>query len=285
MTAEPVGTRRRLGHLLSRYRERLSSAALALTVLALTCAAAWGVSGFLGQESAKALSRQDERAALEHAATLAKAIRVDMLTGRPDLVRQLSRELAAEGSSRVAVARVDGSLAYRDATTREAVAERLSAAQVRAEGRRRFPELGPALIQLDAVLSAPSEAQPAAQAEVNEGAWARALSRAEPQSYGGEGEDLVVLYPLLNAERCQVCHGPAGATGLYASRNNRVRGVVIVRRSRTKLHDEIARAQARARQAGLATAVILALIVLALLRLLGLRPRTRTFGVASSESP
>jgi len=284
VTAEPVGKRRRLGHLISRYRRHLSNAILGLSVLVLTCGAAWGVSGVQGSESAAALARQDERAALEHAATIAKAVRVDMLTGRPDLVRRLAQDLAAEGSSQVAIARIDGSLAYRDSTTREAVAERLSEDAVRAEGQRLFPELGPALTQLDAVLSAPSQPLPKAQAQLNGRAWTRALSSAEPQSYGGGDDDLVVLYPLLNAERCQVCHGPAGVAGGYASRNNRVRGVVIVRRSQSELRAEIRRAEQSARQAGLATAVIVALIVLALLRLLGLRPRVRTFGVASGQA-
>jgi eukaryotic-like serine/threonine-protein kinase len=281
VTAEPVAAGRRLGHLLSRHRARLSNAALALTVLVLTCAAAWGVSGAQGEQSAQALTRQDERAALEHAATVAKAVRVDMLTGRPDLVRTLTRDLAAEGSSQVTIARIDGSLAYRDAATRKAVTERLSDPALRREAEARFPELAPALTQLEAIPSPPD--QEPLRAQVDERAWAQALSRAEPQSYGGGDQDLVVLYPLLNAKRCQVCHGPAGESGLYASRNNRVRGVVIVRRSQDQLRGEVEQANQRARQAGLGTAVLLALIVLLLLRLLGLRPRTRTFGVAADS--
>ncbi|MBL4849935.1 MAG: serine/threonine protein kinase [Planctomycetes bacterium] len=281
--AQPAGTGHRLEKFVARHRARLAGASVLAGVLLLGFTASFGVAQIQANEAARALVRQDERAALEHADSIVRAVQVDMLTGRADLARKLARDLGAEGGPSVEIARTDGTLAYRDNSTRKAVAARLAEKSVRAEGERRFPELAVAIDQLETFGGSAGEGEAApVRLEVDSQAWTRVLRGGKPLSYTrGEGDDseLVVLYPLLNAERCQVCHGEPQAYGRY--QENKVRGVVVVRRSQSQMRVEMAQASRRARIAGLVTALITGCMVLVLVRALGLRSQDRIFGVAT----
>src|SRR5690606_32710623 len=78
------------------------------------------------QRTSATIRDQDELASLEQAATLERAIRVNMLQGRADVVRELVSKLREDPAiASIDVVRTDRSFAYTDLSTRKMVERRL----------------------------------------------------------------------------------------------------------------------------------------------------------------
>ena len=153
-----------------------------------------------------------------------------MLEGRPDIIRQLVRELRAELKDvrRIEVYRRNGVEAFTDLETVNEV--------------NRIAGLEPALIERITKM----KREPGAR--ISNPMFARAVETVEPQEVeeaAGGARTLTLFRPLRNLEKCQECHGT----------DHKVRGVVRISLGLEKLDAELR--AARTRQVAIAALTIL----------------------------
>ncbi len=126
ITARPVSGAEKLRKLVRRNRAAFVVGAVVFTTLLVVGAAFGAVTLFNIERTSETIRQQDEQAGLEQAATLERAIRVNMLQGRADVVRELVGTLRDDPRAKsIDVVRVDRSYAYTDLSTRKDVERRL----------------------------------------------------------------------------------------------------------------------------------------------------------------
>jgi hypothetical protein len=257
---------------LRRNRVAFASAVAVLLVLA-TLVAAFGVLSIDSvrrtSDSLVANARAD---ALHQAATLERAIRINMLTGRADQARALMALLnQAPEAGEIKVVRTDRQLAYADPETRLRVQRWLKSPGVIERIQREHPDLVSAVDVLQKVAFPKIDAAPVAPetVQVEKEPWNRALLTGQPQHYTELRSGLpflVVLWPIENRTECRVCHSdPSGDA--YA--NDPIRAVLVVRRSQAGLAQVVRENERSTIRVGASTAVVISILVLVLVKLLG----------------
>lgn len=281
VAARPISAAERLRKLMRRNRAALAVVTLVFTML-MGLAVAFGVitSMNIAQTSAT-LREQDRQAAIEQAATLERAIKVNMLQGRADVVRELVGKLREDPLARgVEVVRTDRSLAYTDISTRKRVARRLDDPQVQAWIAEHHPDMQDKVAEVRRIAFGNIDAnkQPPGQAfAYDRDAWGEIVGAGETVTRREVLDDepvLTVFAPIANDEDCQVCHGEPDDAGYD---DNSVRAVLVVRRSQAALERRIAENRRSTLIVGLATAGFLLAALWAFASLFGVRLRRRTF--------
>lgn len=281
--ARPLSPLEKLQKRIRRNRAAwLSGVAIVLVLITLTAAF-----GALSIESVRrtnaSLVEKSRTEALHQAATLERAIRVNMLQGRADQARALMQLLnQTPEAGEIKVVRTDRQLAYTDPATRDRVDKWLNTPGVIENIKRDYPDMLPAVDvlrrvafpRIDATKSAPESVQ------VLKEPWNRALLTGAPQHYTEMKNGvpwLVVLWPIENRAECRVCHSdPSGDT--YA--NDPVRAVLVVRRSQDEVVRTIRENEKSTLRVGGLTAGVFFLLIFFFSRVLGFRPRPDPFGEA-----
>jgi len=295
--ARPYGLVERLAKLLRRRRGLLIGSFILLTKLLVLGATFVTLSILVVNRSNEALRQRETIAANQQAETLQRAIRVNMLQGRADLARELVQRLSADPLSldpqaaRIQVVRVDRSIAYTDQKTRRAVERRLADPKVLAFASKNFPQLTSKIDVLRRIGFPEIDRSKQTQyryAQVNEKAWKKALLTLQPQSYSeyqNGVRQLVILRPIRNDPECQVCHGLADASTQagYDFDSNRVRAVLMVRRSQEEVDLLVASNRRTILRIGLAAIGVIWLLLLLFYKLFGLELPARRFGTPDAD--
>ncbi len=279
--ARPATPRERIARGLRRNRAAWL-AVVTLIAIAATLIVAFAALSFDGiSRTSASLLEKSRTEALRQAATLERAIRVNMLQGRADQARALMQLLnATPEAGEIKVVRTDRQLAYTDPSTREKVERWLSTPGVLEKIRKESPELVPAVETLQKVAFPRIDAAttPPQTVAVEKEPWNRALLTGKPQHYiekVGDSSWLVVLWPMENSRECRTCHSEPGDG--YA--HEAVRAVLMVRRSQDDVERTVRENQRSTLNVGLATAAAFLALVFVLIRVLGVRPPAETFGV------
>jgi serine/threonine protein kinase len=288
ISARPIGTTERLQKLIRRNRGMFVIAAVVFATLLVVGGAFAGVMIATIQQTSASLRVQDEQAALGQANVLERSIRANMLQGRADVVRELVEALRKDPSiAQLDVVRTDRSLAYTDLSTKNQVERRLQqASEVWKRMKTEEPELAEKFPQLDSGLT-----------EVREVAFANIMRRKQDTRFfdydragwndivenvrtvvrsdrDADGPMLTVLKPIENSRQCQVCHGEEGDAG-YGP--NKVRAVLVVKRSQKEVERRIEENKRITMMVGGGTASVILLLVWVFARIFGVRLRRRRF--------
>ena len=288
--ARPVGRTERVRKLLRKNRGAFVASTLVGAVMLLMVLAFGTVVGLTFQATSDSLLAVDRRAALDQAETLERAIRLNMLRGRPDVVRDLMHQLRQDQTlNTVQVVRVDRSYAYTDLSTRRAVAERLDDRRVVDWARREFPELLPSIEMLrqtafpriDDSPDEPNERFPMSEAD-----WASFLARDETRVEMTVGYPkrpvLRVMTPIANGGACQICHGSANEDGAV---ENNVRAVLVIDRDQTAVRERIAANRRTTLSIGAMTTIVFLALMALFARVFGIGLPPRRFGAPPPEPP
>jgi serine/threonine protein kinase len=280
--ARPVGALERARKKLRKNRKVLVATFLAAS-LVLTLGIAFALSLLDNvRRSSNSLKALDRAEALSQAATLERAIRVNMLQGRADLARELVHRLGKDkNAGTIRVLRQDKTPAYRDRKTRRQVEQRLARGDVLAQIKKDHPDL---LDEIDELKRRAfpnidkSDPVPARPMRVSARHFADALRSRKPVTYVEElpsrKRRLVVLKPIENSARCQACHG--GADDYYD--DNRVRAVLVVRRPQDQIERVIYNNRRSTLFIGSGTALVLLLLAIVYARVFGIGLGRRRFG-------
>ncbi len=273
-----------------RVRVRRNRAAwLGGVAVALVLATLLAAFGALAVDSMKrtnaSLVEKSRTEALHQAATLERAIRVNMLQGRADQARALMQLLnQSPEAGEIKVVRTDRQLAYTDPSTRDRVQKWLNSPGVIAKIAKEHPDMLPAVDVLQRVAFPRIDAATTAAETVlvEKEPWNRALLTAKPQHYEELRSGtpyLVVLWPIENSRECRVCHSdPAGDS--YA--NDPVRAVLVVRRSQAEVVRTLQENERATLRVGALTAVAFVVLIFFFGRVLGFRPRRDPFAAPRS---
>lgn len=238
ITARPSTPLERLQKRLRRNRNAWVLAAVFVGVLATLIVAFSALSIDSVKRTNASLVEKSRSEALHQAATLERAIRVNMLQGRADQARALMQMLnQTPEAGEIKVVRTDRKLAYTDPSTRDRVQKWLAMPGTIDKIKREHPDMLPAVDVLKQVAFPRIDAAttPAEVVEVDKEPWNRALQTGKPQHYTeqrGDAPYLVVLWPIENKGECRVCHTDPNPDG-YA--DDPVRAVLIVRRSQAEV--------------------------------------------------
>lgn len=283
--ARRAGALERLQKKVRRNRSAMLGALATLAVL-ITLIAGFGALAIDSvARTNRALSDKALNDALEQAATLERAIRVNMMQGRADLARALMQQLnSAPERGQVQVVRTDRQVAYTDPETRKKVQEYLADPTVLDRIKRDSPDMVPAIEVLRSVAfpSIDRHMAPPELVAVDKDAWSRALLSGKPQHYLEERQGtpwMVVLWPIENSGECRVCHSGLLEPHTYATVDP-VRAVVVVRRSRAELVRTLNENRASTIRVGTLTAVALLGLMFLFYRVLGVRPKGPQFGAS-----
>lgn len=228
---------------------------------------------------------------LEEAATIERAVRVNMLQGRADQARTLLRHLSEDGKvMRIEVARTDRVRAFSDPTTRDRVGARVTNPDTVASIGRRHPQLVESIESLkrfafpniDAAPK-PTSAPESREVSVDRDAWLTALRTRAPQHYEERRDGapwLVVLRPIESSPECRECHADTDESGYDEAP---IRAVLVVRRSQQGLLDAERANEKLAVEIGGGVALGLLALVVFFHRVLGIRPAPEQFGVARAR--
>jgi serine/threonine protein kinase len=279
--ARPVGPVERLRKRLRKNRPLFVGTLLAASLI-LALAGAFSVSLFDNiQRSSDSLLELDRAQAMAQSQTLERAIRVNMLQGRADLVRELVIRLGQDKEvGELTVARTDKIPAYTDLKTRRQVEQRLSRPEVLAKIRKEQPEFLATIDELKRRAFPRIDERPrptGLPVEVDDGTWREALQLRRPVTYLQEDARgrrwLTVLKPIETSPRCRVCHGGEEEYG-----EERVRAVLVVKRPLDRVEKVIA--QNRESTLIIAASTVAVLLALALLfaRIFGIGVGGRRFG-------
>ncbi|MFQ5894648.1 MAG: adenylate/guanylate cyclase domain-containing protein [Nitrospinota bacterium] len=226
---------------------RKSLEAKVLALIALILVVGFGVSSLLTiQRESNLIYRQSREKAQLLADSIVRSIQNNMLQGRPDIARDLIKNLhELQGVAVVQVLRRDGMEAFKDLATLNQVQENweLSPEVVRRlqRGREKATQ----------VMSGPR--------------FFRASTTGQPVEYMEElngKRALTFLRPLRNEGRCQQCHGS----------DHEVRGVVRVSTSVEELEATIRANRNRQFLIGLGTLLVVGLALRFLLRSTVIKP-------------
>lgn len=273
-----------------RVRLRRNRAAwlggVAVALVLATLLAAFGALAIDGMKRTNAsLVEKSRTEALHQAATLERAIRVNMLQGRADQARALMQLLnQTPEAGEIKVVRTDRQLAYTDPSTRDRVQKWLNSPGVIAKIAKEHPDMLPAVDVLQRVAFPRIDASTTAAetVKVEKEPWNRALLTAKPQHYEERRDGtpyLVVLWPIENSRECRVCHSdPSGDS--YA--NEPVRAVLVVRRSQAEVVRTLQENERATLRVGALTAVAFVVLIFFFGRVLGFRPRRDPFAAPRS---
>jgi hypothetical protein len=92
---------------------------------------------------------------------------------------------------------------------------------------------------------------------------------------------MVVLWPVVTAPDCEVCHGEVGSDAYRGV--ERVRAILVVRRSQADLAKTLHDNRIAAVRIGGVTAVAMILLMTFFSRVLGIRPRAEVFGAVDKK--
>ena len=283
ISARPIGSAERLQKLIRRNRAAFVGAAVVFSTLLVVGLSFGIILAFNIQKTSDSLRSHDTRAAIDQAGTLATSIKVNMLQGRADVVRELVSGLCEDSKlSRVEVVRTDRTYAYTDLATRGQVAKRLADPDRFTRILEKWPALKNSLQEVQETAFVNIDANEKADSglyDYERSAWNDLLKAAETvtrtERVGGEPM-LTVLQPLENGEQCQACHGEVDDA---AYGDNRIRAVLVVQRSQRDVEDRIeANKRATYLIGGITAGTIIVLIWL-FARLFGVRLRKRKFAV------
>ncbi len=282
IAARPVSAAERLQKLIRRNRAVFVGAAVVFTTLLVVGASFGAVVVSTIQKTSASLRAQDEKAAIDQAETLERSIRVNMLQGRADVVRELVNKLREDPLlSSIEVVRTDRTYAYTDLATRKAVARRLEDEAVLAKIREDYPDLMAKIEEVKTKAFANIDANRRLSPglfEYDRAAWNQLVEDVETvvEAERIDGEPiLTVLKPIENSPKCQACHGEEDEDG-YGS--NKVRAVLVVKRSQKAVEAQIEANKRSTLYLGLGTAGAILLLVWLFARLFGIRLRRRRFG-------
>jgi hypothetical protein len=287
IAARPAGAVERAQKALRRNRSFMFGA-LATALVIVTLVTAFGVLALDSvSRSSQSLVEFGYQDALHEAATVERAIRVNMLEGRADQARLLMQQLGTvPGGSQIQVVRTDRKLAYTDTTTRDVVKTNLADPGVIERIKHDHPEMIPNIETLKAAAFPNIERNPGAPAliELDKVAWRQALLTGQPQRYtetSKSGTNTVVLWPIANSDQCRVCHSTPEKD---AYGYDPIRAVLVVRRSQDDVLKVVKENRNSTLRIGAATAGALVLLMIFFYRVLGIRPRPEKFGMSSSKS-
>lgn len=281
IAARPISASERMQKLIRRNRAVFLGAAVVFATLLIVGASFGAVMVSTIQRTSDSLRAQDERAAIDMAGTLERSIRVNMLQGRADVVRELVSKLREDPAiSYVDVVRTDRTYAYTDLATRKQVARRLDDPEVIARIGAEHPDLLPKIDEVRSTAFGNIDAS----RQVSRGlfdyertAWNEMVENVETvvhtERIAGEPM-LTVLKPMENSEKCQACHGEEDEPG-YGS--NKVRAVLVVKRSQKAVEARIAANKRDTLLVGLSTAGAILLLIWIFGRLFGVRLRRHRF--------
>lgn len=284
ISARPIGASERFQKLLRRNRAIFAGAVILLSVLMLMTVAFGSVLVFNIHQTSESLRDLDRGAALNQAFTLERAIRVNMLQGRADLARQLVTKLREDPNlNKLLVVRTDQTIAYTDLNTRRAVERRLSDDKVVDWIKAEHPELLPSVeeVRSKAFVNIDANVRDDERTfDYDRTDWLGLLKTKQPLTVEREidGEPvLMVLKPIENSDKCQVCHGEVGED-VYGD-DNAVRAVLVVFRSQKEVEARIRENQLTTALVGLATTGVFVVLLLLFARLFGIGFRPRQFGL------
>ncbi|MGZ3474900.1 MAG: serine/threonine protein kinase, partial [Polyangiales bacterium] len=287
ISARPLGPIEKATQMLRRNRAAMVSSFAAMTVVAVLFGALAAVALEGVARSNRALVDRGLQDALHQAATLERAIRVNMLQGRADQARALMRQLNSDpAAGEIRVVRTDRQLAYVDHETRKQVQAYLDRPDVVEKIRKEFPTMLPAIDDLrrvafpkiDQVTGSP------AMVTVRNEEWNKTLITGKAQHYEetlAGTPYMVVLWPVVTAPECEVCHGEVGNDAYRGV--ERVRAVLVVRRSQADLAKTLHENRIAAVRVGAVTAVTMILLMIFFSRVLGIRPRAEVFGAVGKK--
>jgi len=285
VAARPISSVERLQKLVRRNRGAFAIASVVFTTLLVVGLSFGAVTVVNIERTSETLRDQDEQAGLEQAATLERAIRVNMLQGRADVVRELVHTLREDPVAKsIDVVRVDRSYAYTDLSTRKQVERRLSDPSVIEKIEKTRPEFMDKIDEVRrlAFTNIDTHRAPLGVFDYDRVEWAALVESAEALTERGsmEGEPVLTVFkPITNTEDCQVCHGAPGEVG-YGK--NDVRAVLVVRRSQAMVEARIATNRQLALWVGIGTTAAILALVWVFAMVFGLRLRRRSFADAGA---
>lgn len=281
ISARPISGTERLQKLIRRNRTAFVGATVVFATLLVVGISFYVVLAFNIEKTSASLRAQDERAAIDQAGTLGTSIKVNMLQGRADVVRELVDGLRNNPKlSRVEVVRTDRTYAYTDLSTRVTVAKRLEDPNTLAQIRKKWPKLTRALNEVRETAFVNIDENAADDAgfyDFDRSEWNAFLDAGETitraERVNGEPV-LTVLEPLENGPDCQACHGEEGEAG-YG--DNKIRAVLVVQRSQKDVEQRIRVNERTTLIVGAGTAGVIIALTWLFARLFGIRLRRRRF--------
>jgi serine/threonine protein kinase len=280
VSARPISTAERLQKLIRRNRGMFAIAAVVFTTLLVVGGAFAAVMIATIEQTSSSLRILDEKAARDQAGTLERSIRANMLQGRADVVRELVTNLREDPAiSYLEVVRTDRSLAYTDLATLRKVERRVQDEAIRKDIEARFPTLKRSLQDLEDIAFKSIEERKTTTElfDYDRTAWNKIIENletvVEPGIVNGEPV-LTVLKPMENSEQCQACHGGAGESG-YGP--NKVRAVLVVKRSQKEVEERIEENKRITMMVGGGTVGVILVLVWLFARIFGVRLRRRQF--------
>jgi serine/threonine protein kinase len=301
ISARPLSQMEKWQKTLRRNRVALVGLATVIGILLVMAVAFGSVTIVNMQRTIQSLRELDRSAALDNAATLERAIRNNMLQGRADIVRGLISELRNDPKLRnIDVVRTNRTYAYTDLSTRKSVEKRLQQAKIIAWIKKRYTSIVPKLTELQKQAfpnidkTRPNEAKqtkkkrtkPKLYFPASFPAWKRMLKHVRPEMFPGTFRKepvLTVLWPIKNGGTCQACHGDKDQKDMYGTPSNKIRAVLVVRRSQKGLQAQIRANQMATLGIGGATTIIFLFLAFLFARLFNIGPKPVEFGVSPVE--
>jgi len=310
IAARPVGAAERLRKLVRRNRAAFVSLLAVFFTLVFIAVGFGVVMAFNISRTSDSLRANDTQAGIDQARTLERAIIANMKQGRPDVARELVEELRKDESiSRIEVVRPNKTLAYRDRSTVQAVADAMRSADWAARMAKRENARGAVATAsaegIPRILKLSAEDSPPVKFVYDDAEWRRVLKQTEPVTVVEDVDGtpfLTVLKPIKNGQFCQTCHGdvlkpeeveggaasPYGDNALYGKSSadesapydprNEIRAVLVVRRSQEAVEEQIAENTRSTLLVAGGTAGGFILLIFVFVKLFGLRLRPRRYG-------
>jgi serine/threonine protein kinase len=280
ISARPISSAERLQKLVRRNRGMFVIAAVVFATLLVVGGSFAGVMIATIQQTSASLRIQDEKAALDLARTLERSISANMLQGRADVVRELVTTLREDPEiSYLEVVRTDRSLAYTDLATKRKVERRLQDPVILAQIQSQFPELERSFdeVRETAFANIERRKEESRLFDYDRGGWNYIVENVKTVVRNEREKDeplLTVLMPIENQPRCQACHG-AGEDSGYGP--NKVRAVLVIKRSQKEVERRIEENKRTTMMVGGGTASVILLLVWVFARIFGVRLRRRRF--------
>ena len=280
ISARPVSAAERLQKLVRRNRGMFVIAAVVFATLLVVGGSFAGVMIATIQQTSASLRIQDEQAARDQANVLERSIRTNMLQGRADVVRELVNTLREEDpNTHLDVVRTDRSLAYTDLATKNKVERRLLDPVIWKQLQGKYPELERSFDEVRETAFGNIEDRKLDPKffDYDREVWNRIVENVETlvrTERDGDEPLLVVFKPIENSPKCQACHGEEDDAG-YGP--NKVRAVLVVKRSQKEVERRIEENKRTTMMVGGGTASVILMLVWGFARIFGVRLRRRRF--------
>lgn len=310
ISARPVSSMERLQKWVWRHRPVLVGVFVAFSVL-LTLVVSFALVTVVNIErSSDALRQKDIRDALNQAATVESAIRVNMLQGRADqareLIEQLTKSSKSAGVGSIMVVRTNRSIAYGDPSTKSYVENRLKRDDVQQWIKTNHPDFRNKIKTLQQVglpsLNDQIKTNDKEFVDIPPQRWLSILAQKEPTTYVEDKKGvpvLVVVRPIENSPKCLICHGHEPESkddsdqgpeydeeyykkfpkqkGVDTKAIESVRALLVMKRSQKTLQETIQKNRRSALSIAVVTILIFGVLSLIFTQLLGIRLQKRRF--------